>query len=331
MESAICVPVASLADWGSMRMANPEAVDRPLYRPYRWASADFQLGLRPIRPENWILIGADHVEMMRQKHDRLNRFRPYYYRTLPESLPAQRELRNRVTAHLLSDHPESFQNTGSVVHSVLTNQTLDPNDDSIEPLLQLSYLIEEDFMLLNENDGIPRITAAANAYSSSGRLVASVGHGMEWTHAPVPQLTQKLGSKITRVIRSVHAATPCERFNWQLTPMASVFFPHDDPHAANAAAMQHISAELRRDPARAAELLWIRVERQTLSRLPDSNTVAFSLHTYSDPLSSIQSDLESLRAIRALLSDYTEERWKYSEMDIVREPLMRWLEAATSG
>jgi hypothetical protein len=154
---------------------------------------------------------------------------------------------------------------------------------------------------------------------------------MEWTHAPVPQLTQKLGLKITRVIRSVHAATPCERFNWQLTPMASVFFPHHDPHAANATAMQHISAELQRDPARAAELLWIRVERQTLSRLPDSNAVAFSLHTYSDPLSSIQSDLESLRAIRALLSDYTEERWKYSEMDIVREPLMRWLEAATSG
>jgi len=314
-----------------MRMANLEAVGRPLYRPYRWASADFQLGLRPIRPENWILIGADHVEMMRQKHDRLNRFRPYYYRTLAESLPAQRELRNRVTAHLLSDHPDSFQCTGSVVRSVLTNQTLDPNDDTIEPLLQLSYLIEEDFMLLDENDGIPRITAAANAYSSSGRLVTSVGHGMEWTHAPVPQLTQKLGSKITRVIRSVHAATPCERFNWQLTPMASVFFPHDDPHAANAAAMQHISAELHRDPARAAELLWIRVERQTLSRLPNSNAVAFSLHTYSDPLSSIQSDLESLRAIWALLSDYTEERWKYSEMDIVREPLMRWLEAAASG
>jgi dimethylamine monooxygenase subunit A len=314
----------------SMHMANPAAVDRPLYRPYRWASADFQLGLRPIRPESWILIGADHAEIMRQKHGRLNQFRPYYYRTLRESLPAQRELRNRVTTHLLSDHPESFQRLGSVVHSVTTGQTLDLNDDSIEPLLQLSYMVEEDFMLLDESGGIPRITAAANAYSSSGRLVASVGHDMEWTHAPVPQLTQKLGAKIDRVIRSVHPATPCERFNWQLTPMASVFFPHTDPHAANAAAMQHISAELRRDPARAGELLWIRVERQTLSRLPDSNATAFSLHTYSDPLSSVRSDLESLRAILALLRNYTEERWRYSEMDIVREPLMLWLEAAAS-
>jgi len=232
-----------------MHTANPTAIDRPLYRPYRWASADFQLGLRPIRPGTWILISADHAQIMPQKHDRLNRFRPYYYRTLPESLPAQRELRNRVTAHLLADHPGSFARMGSVIRSAITGQTLDLNDDSVEPLLQLSYLIEEDFMLLDEDGGIPRITAAANAYSTSGRLATSVGHDMEWTHRPVPQLTQKLGAKINRVISTVHAATPCERFNWQVTPMASVFFPHSDPHAANAAAMHRVAAGLRDDPA----------------------------------------------------------------------------------
>jgi dimethylamine monooxygenase subunit A len=311
-----------------MHTAHPTAIDRPVYRPYRWASADFQLGLRPIKPETWILIGADHAQIMRQKHERLNRSRPYYYRTLPESLPAQRELRNRVTTHLLCDHPGSFERMGSVIRSVITGQTLDLNDDSVEPLLQLSYLIEEDFMLLDEGGGIPRITAAANAYSSSGRLVASVGRDMEWTHEPVPQLTQKLGAKINRVLRTVHPATPCERFNWQVTPLTSVFFPHSNPHASNAAAMHQAAAELRDDAARAGELLWIRVERQTLTRLPGSNTVAFSLHTYSDPLSSIRSDLESVRAILALLRNYTEERWKYSEMDIVRKPLLLWLEAA---
>lgn len=313
-----------------MHTASATNGDRPLYRPYRWASADFQLGLRPIKPGTWILISADHAELMREKHDRLDRFRSYYYRTLPESLPAQRELRSLVTAHLLSDHPGSFERLGSVIRSVLTGQTLDLTDDSIEPLLQLSYLIEEDFMLLDERGGIPRITAASNAYSTSGRLAASVGHDMEWTHAPVPQLTQKLGSKINRVISTVHTATPCERFNWQVTPMASVFFPHTDPHAANAAAMHRAAAELEDDPARAGALLWIRVERQTLSRLPDSNAVAFSLHTYSDPLSTIQKDPESVRAILALLRNYTEERWKYSEMDIVRKPLLLWLEAAAS-
>jgi hypothetical protein len=314
-----------------MQPDSTAAVDGPSCRPYRWAGADFQLGLRRIRPESWILIGAGHAGMMRQKCARLDDNPSFYYRTLPDSLPAQRELRERVTAHLVVDHPQSFERRGSVVRSLVTGQTLDLADDTTEPLLQLSYLIEEDFMLLDEFAGAPRITAAANAYSSSGRLVASVGHDVAWAHEPVPRLTSKLGGRINKVLGSIHAAFPCERFNWQVTPLATVFFPHDDPHAANAAAMHAIVETLRRDPHRAGELLWMRVERQTLCRLPDSNAVAFSLHTYSDPLSCLQSDVESARAILALLNNYSEERWKYSEMDIVREPLMIWLaEAAAS-
>ena len=306
------------------------AGDGPTYRPYRWAAADFQLGLRRMRPESWILIGAEHAEMMRRKRARLDEYQSFYYGSLPESLPAQRELRQRVTTHLVADHPQSFERVGSVVRSLITGQTLDLDDDSTEPLLQLSYLIEEDFMLMDEFGGTPRITAASNAYSTSGRLVASVGHDVAWAHEPVTQLTQKLGGRINQVLGSIHASNPCERFNWQLTPMATVFFPHDDPHAANAAAMHAVVETLRHDSARTGELLWIRVERQTLSRLPESNAVAFSLHTYSDPLSCVQSDIESVRAILALLKNYSEERWKYSEMDIVREPLMTWLEGAAS-
>ena len=141
-------------------------------------------------------------------------------------------------------------------------------------------------MLLEQSGQTLRITAASNAYSTSGRLVAAVGHGMDWAHERVPRLTEKLGSRIDRVLGSIHAAAPCERFNWQITPLATVFFPHDDPHAANAAAMHEVLDELRRNPGRAGELLWMRAERQTLRRLPDSKAVAFSLHTYSDPLSS---------------------------------------------
>jgi hypothetical protein len=311
----------------TMSSASDSDADRPLYRPYCWAAADFQLGLRPIRPQNWILIGAGHAERMGQKRERLDNHRSLYYRALPGSLPAQRELRERILAHLTADHKDSFEKSGPIARSLLTGHAIDL-DDSVEPLLQVSYLVEEDFMLLEEIDGTLRITAASNAYSSSGRLAASVGHGIEWAHEPVPHLTHQLGSKINRILGSIHAATPCERFNWQITPLATVFFPHDDPHAANAAAMREVLEKLCRNPDSVGELLWIRVERQTLVRLPVSNAVAFSLHTYSDPLSSIRSDLVSVRAIIGLLNDYSEERWRYSEMEIVREPLMAWLEAA---
>ena len=300
----------------------------PFYRPYCWAAADFQLGLRPINPNRWVLMEADHAANMREKRERLAAYPQRYYRTIPSSLQAQRELRDLVVAHLLNDYPERFARIDLGIRSLDTGIDYDSSDPAVEPLLQLSNLIEEDFMLIEEVDGSSLITVASNVYSSSGRLVASVGRAVDWAHEPVPRLTDTLGRRIDRIIGSVHATTPCERFNWQLTPLSSIFFPRDNPHAANAAAMHGICETLRANPERAGDLLWIRVERQTLSRLPNSRAVAFSLRTYCDPLSSILSDLESVRAILALLRGYSTERLKYSEMDIVREPIIAWLKLA---
>src|SRR6476646_4879933 len=139
----------------SVEVTSPSATNQtsagtPSHRPYRWATADFQLGLRPMRPETWIQIGAEHPDMMRQKWDRLDHHRPFFYRTLPSSVTAQRELRDRVSAHLIADHADSFERRGSVVVSILTGRTLDLNDATAEPLLHLSYMVEEDFMLLED-------------------------------------------------------------------------------------------------------------------------------------------------------------------------------------
>ncbi len=134
---------------------------RPLYRPYRWAAADFQVGLRPIKPNRWILIDSGHEAIMREKRERLSAFPTLYYRTLPGSLAAQQELCERVIAHLVTDYPEHFERTGPLVRSRATGVGCDLTDHSIEPLRQLSDLIEEDFMLIQEIDGAPRITAAS--------------------------------------------------------------------------------------------------------------------------------------------------------------------------
>ena len=306
------------------RMSAAHSVKPPTYQPYRWASVDFTLGLAPVRRSEWIQFSPRHADNMREKRSRLSAERDRYYRTLPASLDAQRELRDRVLAHLTADHAERYALAGATLTSRHESLTWQLDDPRVEPLRQLSDVIEEDFMLLQELDGAMCITASSNAYSSSGRLVSAVGQTVHWAHIPVPTLSDKLGVRIDRVLSSVHQETPCERFNWQVTPMAGLFFPHD-PHRANADAMHAVRDALCREPGRAGELLFIRVERQTLSRLPDSRAVAFSLHTYSDPLSVLEADPQAARSMLRLLEGYTESRWHYSEMDIVREPLLDYL------
>lgn len=58
----------------------------PAYRPYRWATVDFSLGLRPARPAGWIEFTAEHEANMREKRARLAADGARYYRALPESL-----------------------------------------------------------------------------------------------------------------------------------------------------------------------------------------------------------------------------------------------------
>jgi dimethylamine monooxygenase subunit A len=65
-----------------------------------------------------------------------------------------------------------------------------------------------------------------------------------------------------------------------------------------------------------------------LSRLPATNAVAFSIHTYSDPLSSIVADAASVRGILALLQSYSAQRLRYSEMEQTRDFAIQWLECA---
>lgn len=304
----------------------------PAYQPFRWAAADFQLGLRPMRPAGWILFDDNHLGIMRAKRERLAADPGRYFRALPESLEAQRELRDLVCEHLCSDHAARYERAGQDLRSRQEERTWRLGAGDAAPLLQLADIVEEDFMLLQQQEGAaPVITAAANAYSSSGRLVAAVGQGVDWAHLPVPGLNDRLGARVGRVLGSVHADAPCERFNWQVTPLRTLFFPADDPHGANARAMQDVLATLREDPARAAGLLHIRVERQVLRRLPRTRAVAFSLHTYSDPLGSIAADPAAARAMLALLRAYDDARWHYTEMDIVRGPLLACLEAWAGG
>lgn len=307
-------------------MAHPLFPSAPHFRPYRWAAPTFQVGLQAISPREWLIPDDHYVNDMRAKREQFARAPERFYKTLPGSLAAQRELRGMVVSHLVEDHGELFSLSDGRLIAKADGNTWDPQDESAEPLWQLSDFIQEDFVLLEEAGGRPTITAASNAYSSSGRLVASVGRDIHWAHEPVPTLTPTLGSRIDRILQSVHEAAPCARFNWQLTPLGSIFFPHD-PHAANNEALKAVSAQLSKDPSLAPSLLYMRVERQTLRRLPETRGVAFSIHTYSDPLAALIPDAVSREALLALLKTYPRERLKYNEMDTIQGAVITWLES----
>ena len=73
-------------------------------------------------------------------------------------------------------------------------------------------------------------------------------------------------------------------------------------------------------------MLWLRVERQTFVRLRETRALAFGIHTYSDPLSTIAGDRDSLTAIHRLLASYSDERLAYGGMLATRGAITSWIE-----
>ncbi|MBL8908017.1 MAG: DUF3445 domain-containing protein [Rhizobiales bacterium] len=295
----------------------------PRHRPFRTARAAFEIGLKPMPPETWLETGPDHAAFMAAKRARLDGLPPLFYGALPSSRPAQAELLALAAAHLARDHAGHFTaGQGRLCDHIDGSRHALSGD---EPLAILGRIVEEDFILIDRVDGADIITAASNAYTTSGRIVSSVGRSMRFAHEFVPGLNEELGARIDRVLANVQAGTPVVRFNWVLTTIADRLFP-EGAHDANVEASVRAAVELERDYRVAGERLWIRVERQTFMRLPQTRALAFGIHTYSHPLSSLAGDMECLAALRRLIGEYSEDRLRYSAMLAIKTPILRWLE-----
>ena len=96
-------------------MAHEYFACAPHFRPYRWAAPEFQVGLQPISSRDWLLIDDDYAEFMCAKRKRLSLSPEFFYRTLPDSLAAQHELRRMVTAHLLEEHAGIFSTSNGIL------------------------------------------------------------------------------------------------------------------------------------------------------------------------------------------------------------------------
>jgi hypothetical protein len=283
----------------------------------------FQIGLQPMNETAWLDVGPGHAAFMAAKRQRVRGRPPLFYRSLPQSLDAQVELLEAAISHLLARQDGTYAREPGGIRDK-SDGSLHAGGDG-EPLEQLGQIIEEDFILFEKAEGRDIITAASNAYTSSGRIVSCVGRDMNYAHDPVPGLNQQLGARIDRVLANVKVGAPVVRFNWFVTAMSSRLVP-EDTHQSNQLSAERIAVSLTGDHRRAGDLLWVRVERQTFVRLPRSNALAFGIHTYSDPLSSLASDRVSLAAMHRLIGEYSDERLSYSAMLATREPVLRWIE-----
>jgi hypothetical protein len=246
-------------------------VSRPAHTPYDGSSKPFTVGLKPLDLDRWLEID-EHRETYLSEKRRL-------YAEIPEKVfvaeagteDAQQEVLDLIVEHV-GRHASELASEG------LSRGT----NGAAPPLETASLLVQEDLVLMRRGEQGWRLVAASLCFPSSWSLEEKFGRPLEDIHTPVPGFGRgtRTADIITRIFDNLQVAQPVERMNWSLQAGGALYMP-----LSNAGRIERAFEKPSRFPeADAAANAFIRVERQTLRRLPRSGDILFTIRIYLDPM-----------------------------------------------
>jgi hypothetical protein len=127
-----------------------------------------------------------------------------------------------------------------------------------------------------------RLAVASLCFPSSWSLEEKFGRPLQDIHTPVPGFGRgtRTADVIHRIFDNLAVELPVERLNWSLQANPDLYQP-----LSNDARIDRAQARPSRFPgADVAESAFIRVERQTLRKLPASGDILFTIRIHLDPM-----------------------------------------------
>jgi len=225
-----------------------------LRKPWRFA-----MGLHALDPADWLVV-TDHYPAEIAEKRRLWSAGADIYRLLPEGTEAAAELGAVLEPHLARHQP-----------AIVSDPAIDA------PMVRLGLALQEDLCLMLEGPDGYRLVGAFVAFPARWNLAEKIGRPISAIHAPVPGLEPAIGRPISLFFERLVVGHPVWRANWSII---------DDPALHQpSAAFRRTSTVVNRDEV--GERLWLRVERQTLTRLPETGAVLFTILTFIIPLAAI--------------------------------------------
>jgi hypothetical protein len=154
------------------------------------------------------------------------------------------------------------------------------------PLIAAGRLVQEDLVILERAEGEPehRLTGAVLCFPSNWTLAQKLGMPLARIHLPVEAYDPTVAKRVQRLFDAIRPEAPLMRAN--LLPYA-----HGHLHSPR--------REFDRHSPGPGEVRFVRVERQTLLRLPVTRAIVFSIHVYQVPLAAISGEERArLQAVR---------------------------------
>jgi hypothetical protein len=244
-----------------------------IHTPYDGRAQPFSIGLRPIAPERWISPDARRLPELALKHDLLASRRDVVVRERSDTRPAQAELLRMLAGHLAEVHGEARDSDG-MMGALGGSRTADLSDGAEPPIVRAARLVQDDLVLMRKDQDGWRLVAACLCFPSTWSLAEKFNQPMDAIHEAVPGYAGQMAGRINRIFDHLPTGQVVERFNWSIYGDDELH--HPEPKSGPRA-WQGLCGGI-------AERAFVRVERQTLRRLPASQDIVFTIRVHVDPV-----------------------------------------------
>ena len=220
-------------------------------------------GMLPLDPADWLRVDDAFAAQMAYRDELVATKAAIVHRIEPDATPAARELLDTVLDALSRDNryvvePTRVARPDGVVVPL----------DRDAPLRTLGRLCQCDFVLMERRGEEHAITGAILCFPASWSLDDKFGRGLVRVHAPIAKYDDRAARGVQRLFDVIRPETPMWRANWLLYADPDLHQPRRE------------TARRERPRSDGGGPLWMRVERQCLLRLPETQAVVFSIHTY---------------------------------------------------
>lgn len=293
-----------------MRALPDQAVHLPFGRgPYRMA-----MDLVAVAEADWFELDQLYLAEMAERRRLLATAHGEVFAALPVSDAAREEALDLVVTALTTHHPDWFSREGVVLRNHLIGESW--GRGAIDPLELAGRLVQEDLCLIQNSEDGPAFTAAVLCFPSRWRLMDKIGKPLSAVHGPVPLYADRLARPVDRFMRHLRPGHIASRLNWSLL---------DDPALYQPGGKWRVDGGSDITPENAGCRVFLRVERQTLRRLPVTGAVLFGIRVHVYPLDQVIDRPDRAAALTEAVRALPAEVQHYKSLLPFREALMGWL------
>ena len=270
--------------------------------PWQRLGFKLKLGLRARAEAEWLpstdLFGnqAAPAEQIALKAQLLAKHHQDVFSAMPNTNAAGDEVLAMVRQHLTTYH-----------HDYAHDDYTAPADAGLHPLDRAARLVPEDLLLLApfaddvaDNAAMVKwhLVAASLCFPAHWILAEKMGKPLAAIHDPVPHYDERLAGPVDRFFNKMTIGPISARMNWSLQIGTDLFTPHRAQRQAAAGDLDD-------------HQLCLRLENQTLRKLPQTGFVLFTIRTHIEPVSRWKHIPDAIDDLAKMLNDMSVESQSY--------------------